>query len=44
VKEGVGSGGALITLLLKLNRSLDRDTFLRNIEEEYERNIENIMA
>jgi uncharacterized protein (TIGR00303 family) len=44
VKEGVGSGGALIALLLKLNRSLDRDTFLRNIEEEYERNIENIMV
>lgn len=44
VKEGVGSGGALIALILKLNRSLDRDTFLRNIEEEYERNIENIMV
>jgi len=44
VKEGVGSGGTLIALLLKLNRSLDRDTFLRNIEEEYERNIENIMV
>lgn len=44
VKEGVGSGGALIALLLKLNRSLDRDTFLRNVEEEYERNIENIMV
>lgn len=44
VKEGVGSGGALIALLLKLNRSLNRDTFLRNIEGEYERNIENIMA
>src|SRR5918994_1434659 len=44
VKEGVGSGGALIAMLLKLNRSLDRDSFLRNIEEEYERNIENIMV
>ena len=44
VKEGVGCGGALIALIMKLNRSLDRDTFLRYIEGEYERNIENIMA
>jgi NaMN:DMB phosphoribosyltransferase len=43
VKEGVGSGGALITLLLKSNGSLDRDTFLTNIEKEYERNIEKLM-
>jgi len=33
----------LITLLLKSNGSLDRDTFLRNIEKEYERNIEKLM-
>ena len=44
VKEGVGSGGALITLLLKSNGSLDRDTFLRNIEKEYESNIEKLMV
>src|SRR5206468_9098813 len=43
VKEGVGSGGALITSLLKSNGSLDRDSFLRNIEKEYERNIEKLI-
>lgn len=43
VKEGVGSGGALLTLLLKLNRSLDKDIFLGKLEEEYEKNIENIV-
>ena len=42
VKEGVGSGGALLTLLLKLNGSLDKDIFLGKLEEEYEKNIENI--
>ena len=42
VKEGVGSGGALITLLLKSNGILDRYTFLKNIENEYERNIEKL--
>ncbi|HJU78458.1 MAG TPA: TIGR00303 family protein [Nitrososphaeraceae archaeon] len=44
VKEGVGSGGAIITLLLKLNRSLDKDIFLRKLEDEYEKNIENIVV
>lgn len=44
VKEGVGSGGALITLLLKSNEFLDRATFLRNVEKEYERNIEKLMV
>ena len=44
VKEGVGSGGALITMLLKSNGSLNKDTFLRNIEKEYERNIEKLMV
>jgi uncharacterized protein (TIGR00303 family) len=44
VKEGVGSGGALITLLLKLNGLLDRHTFLRNIEKEYEKNIEKLLV
>jgi uncharacterized protein (TIGR00303 family) len=44
VKEGVGSGGALLTLLLKLNRSLDKDIFLRKLEDEYEKNIENIVV
>jgi uncharacterized protein (TIGR00303 family) len=44
VKEGVGSGGSLITLLLKSNRSLDRDIFLRKLEEEYEKNIENVIV
>ena len=44
VKEGVGSGGALLTLLLKLNGSLDKDIFLRKLEEEYEKNIENIVV
>ena len=44
VKEGVGSGGAIIALLLKLNRSLDKDTFLRKLEDEYEKNIENIIV
>ena len=44
VKEGVGSGGALLTLLLKLNRSLDKDIFLGKLEEEYEKNIENIVV
>jgi uncharacterized protein (TIGR00303 family) len=42
VKEGVGSGGALITLLLKSNGSLDKNNFLRNIENEYERSIEKL--
>lgn len=42
VKEGVGSGGALISLVLKSNRSIDRATFLNNIEKEYERNIEKL--
>jgi uncharacterized protein (TIGR00303 family) len=44
VKEGVGSGGALITLLLKSNEFLDRATFLRNVEKEYERSIEKLMV
>ena len=44
VKEGVGSGGALITLLLKSNLSLHKDMFLRNIEKEYEKNIESLMV
>ena len=44
VKEGVGSGGALITFLLKSNRSLDMDIFLRKLEDEYEKNIENIVV
>ena len=44
VKEGVGSGGALITLLLKSNGSLDKNNFLRNIENEYERSIEKLMV
>jgi len=44
VKEGVGSGGALLTLLLKLNRSLDKDIYLGKLEEEYEKNIENIVV
>jgi NaMN:DMB phosphoribosyltransferase len=44
VKEGVGSGGAIITLLLKLNRALDKDIFLRKLEDEYEKNIENIVV
>ncbi len=44
VKEGVGSGGTLITLLLKSNEFLDRATFLRNVEKEYERNIEKLMV
>jgi len=44
VKEGVGSGGALLTLLLKLNGSLEKDIFLRKLEEEYEKNIENIVV
>ncbi|HJR85398.1 MAG TPA: TIGR00303 family protein [Nitrososphaeraceae archaeon] len=44
VKEGVGSGGAIITLLLKLNKSLDKDIFLRKLEDEYEKNIENIVV
>ncbi len=44
VKEGVGAGGALIALLLKSHRSLNRDTFLKNIEKEYERNIEKVMV
>ena len=44
VKEGVGSGGALITMLLKSNGSLNKDTFLRNIEKEYETNIEKLMV
>jgi NaMN:DMB phosphoribosyltransferase len=42
VKEGVGSGGALISLVLKSDRSIDRSTFLNNIEKEYERNIEKL--
>ena len=42
VKEGVGSGGALISSILKSNRSIDRTTFLNNIEKEYERNIEKL--
>lgn len=44
VKEGVGSGGVLLTLLLKLNRSFDKDIFLKRLEEEYEKNIENIVV
>jgi uncharacterized protein (TIGR00303 family) len=44
VKEGVGAGGALIALLLKLNGSLNKNAFLKNIEKEYERNIEKVMA
>jgi uncharacterized protein (TIGR00303 family) len=44
VKEGVGSGGAIITLLLKSNGSLDKNNFLRNIENEYERSIEKLMV
>lgn len=44
VKEGVGSGGALLTLLLKVNKSLDKDHFLGKLEEEYERNIENFVV
>lgn len=44
VKEGVGSGGALLTLLLKSNRSFDRDIFLEKLEEEYEKNIENTVV
>jgi uncharacterized protein (TIGR00303 family) len=44
VKEGVGSGGALLTLLLKLGKSLDKDIFLGKLEEEYEKNIENIVV
>jgi len=44
VKEGVGSGGALITMLLKSNGAINKDTFLRNIEKEYERNIEKLMV
>lgn len=42
VKEGVGSGGALISSVLKSNRSIDRATFLNYIEKEYERNIEKL--
>jgi uncharacterized protein (TIGR00303 family) len=44
VKEGVGSGGTIIALLLKLNKSLDKDIFLRKLEDEYEKNIENIVV
>jgi len=29
---------------LKSNGSLNKDTFLRNIEKEYERNIEKLMV
>jgi len=31
-------------MLLKSNGSLNKDTFLRNIEKEYQRNIEKLMA
>jgi hypothetical protein len=31
-------------MLLKSNGSLNKDTFLRNIEKEYERNIEKLMV
>ena len=44
VKEGVGSGGAILTLLLKLNGALEKDIFLGKLEEEYEKNIENIVV
>jgi len=44
VKEGVGAGGALIALLLKLNGSLNKNAFLKKIEKEYERNIEKVMG
>jgi len=40
----VGAGGALIALLLKSHRSLNRDIFLKNIEKEYEMNIEKVIV